>query len=83
MYLFPVHLVPDFLICTEEQGLGFHLVSLIKADMKAWSSHWKCEVTLFISPVLFLWLAKVKWLLETASKSFFPFILAYDRAKAD
>lgn len=39
----PFHLVPDFLVCMEEQGLGFNLVSLTKGDTKAWNSHWKCE----------------------------------------
>ena len=69
----------------EEQGLGFILVILTKADTKAWNSHRKREdlLSLFRLSVLFLWLAKIKWLLENASKSFCPFILAYGRAKAD
>jgi len=69
----------------EEQGLGFNLVSLTKADMKSWNSHQKRKdlLSLFCLSVLLLQLAKVKWLIETALKSFCPLILAYGRAKAD
>lgn len=53
-----------FLSACRGKGLIFNLVSLTKADMRAWNNHWKCEDlrSLFCLSFLHRWNVACTWL---------------------
>lgn len=53
-----------FLSACRGKGLSFNLMSLTKADMRAWNNHWKCEdlPSLFCLSFLHRWNVACIWL---------------------